>query len=350
MGCLRRTCFLPCEHPTCHGASRTMLPLIVMSAALAQGPTIQADLHLDTPTQLLNQGLSLDAPAGLEAGLAQLKAGGTNVVVQVLWPPRKTDHRARAQALMTTLEAEFAANSQVGLATSPAQARALVADGRIAMVVSMEGAHGLGSDDRWAESFLEFYSRGLRLLGLTWSFSNQFAGSSGDRGGGVTPVGWELIEMARARGVVLDVSHASRQTTMAVCKDSPAPVIASHSDAHALTAVARNLTDEEIRCIARTGGVIGLNFHAPFVGKGADVARVADHADHLAKVGGYGVVALGSDFDGFIKKPKGLEHAGKIPALWAELARRGWTEDQLRGVKGENFMRAWAAAQAAATR
>ncbi len=158
-----------------------------------------------------------------------------------------------------------------------------------------------------------------------------------------------LVGMARERGVVLDVSHASRQTTLEVCRGAKAPVIASHSDAWALTQVARNLTDEEIRCIADTGGVIGLNFHAPFVGPGADVARVADHADHLAKVGGHGVVALGSDFDGFIKKPVGLEHAGRVPALWAELVRRGWTEAQILGVKGENFMRAWAAVQAAAT-
>jgi len=155
--------------------------------------------------------------------------------------------------------------------------------------------------------------------------------------------------MARARGVVLDVSHASRATTLEVCKDAPAPVIASHSDAHALTAVARNLTDEEIRCIAATGGVIGLNFHAPFVGPGADISRVADHADHLARIGGHGVVALGSDYDGFIKKPKGLEHAGKVPALWAELRRRGWTDAEIRGAQGENFMRAWAAVQAVAT-
>ena len=78
----------------------------------------------------------------------------------------------------------------------------------------------------------------------------------------------------------------------------------------------------------------------------ATVARVADHADYLAKVGGHGVVALGSDFDGYIKKPIGLEDASKIPDLWAELRRRGWTEDQIRGIRGENFMRAWTVVRA----
>ena len=139
----------------------------------------------------------------------------------------------------------------------------------------------------------------------------------------------------------MDVSHSSRATTLAVCQDSPVPVIASHSDAHTLRAHPRNLTDEEIRCIADTGGVIGLNFHGPFVGSDADLAMVADHADHIAAIGGYEVVALGSDFDGYIRTPSGLEDASCLPALWAELRRRGWTEEQVRGVQGENFMRAW---------
>ena len=78
-------------------------------------------------------------------------------------------------------------------------------------------------------------------------------------------------------------------------------------------------------------------------GSGADVAKVADHADYLKKIGGAGVVALGSDFDGLIKTPEGLTDAGDIPNLWAELKRRGWTEDELRGVQGANFMRTWQA-------
>lgn len=355
MGCLRASCFLPCRLPTCHGPLQPMLQTLLMMGALAQGqvrppdtPPVQVDLHLDTPTQMLQRGIGLDSEDGLEAGLAQLRQGGTNVVVEVLWPPRRSEHHAHAVALMDTVADQIARMPELGLAKTPAEARALVAQDRVAVLVSMEGAHGLGGADDWAQSFREFYSRGLRLMGLTWSFSNRFAGSSGDRGGGVTEEGWALIALARSMGVVLDVSHASRETTMAVCKNSPAPVIASHSGAHALTQVARNLTDPEIRCIAATGGVIGLNFHAPFVGKGACVARVADHADHLAKIGGHGVVALGSDFDGFIKKPVGLEHAGLVPALWAELERRGWTQAQLAGVRGENFMRAWTAAQAAA--
>jgi membrane dipeptidase len=322
-----------------------MIAILFMASALAQSPEYRVDLHLDTPTQMLTKGLHFDAAQGLEASKAKLKAAGTNVVVQVLWPPRKSDHRARAFALLEVVEREVARDSDLVIAAEPAQAKAAVAAGQIAVLLSMEGAHGLGTDSDWAEVFGQFYSRGLRLLGITWSFSNRFAGASSDKGGGLTDEGLALVKLARERRVILDVSHASRETTLAICRDSPAPVIASHSNAHSLRGHVRNLTDEEIRCIARTGGVIGLNFHATFVGGvdggPANVSRVADHADYLAAVGGHGVVALGTDFDGYIKKPVGLEDAEKVPALWAELERRGWSPEQLRGAKGANFMRAW---------
>jgi membrane dipeptidase len=323
-----------------------MLLTILMASALAQSPVLQADLHLDTPTQMLTKGLHLDAKEGLEAGIPQLKAGGTNLVVEVLWPPRKTDHKKRTFALLEAVEKDVERLTDVHIAREPDEARSMVNAGHIAVLISIEGAHGLGTDADWQNTFNQFYERGLRLLGITWSFSNRFAGSSGDGGGGLTDEGRALVALAREKRVVLDVSHASIKTTMEICEGSPVPVIASHSDAKSLRNMKRNLTDAEIRCIADSGGVIGLNFHAPFVGPGANIAMVADHADYLAKVGGHGVVALGSDFDGYIKKPIGLEDASKIPSLWAELKLRGWTDAQIRGVQGENFMRAWTAVRA----
>lgn len=321
-----------------------MLLTLITAAAFAQSPEIQVDLHLDSPTQMFTKGLHLDAATGLEAGLPQLKAGGSNVVVEVLWPPRKTDHRKRAFDLLALMEREIARSADVELALEPADARRIAGDGRVAVLLSMEGAHGLGNGDDWRDVFAQMYDRGLRLLGVTWSFSNRFAGSSSDGGAGLTAEGKELVRLAREKRVVLDVSHASQETTMEICRNSEVPVIASHSNCKQLKPHLRNLSDDEIRCIASTGGVIGLNFHASFVGdrsNPATVSRVADHAVHMAKVGGHGVVALGSDFDGYIRKPVGLEDASKVPALWAELKLRGWTDEQIRGVKGENFMRVW---------
>ncbi len=314
--------------------------LATLGGATAFATPVRADLHLDTPSQLLAQNLPLDAPTGLEAGLVQLRAGGTNLAVMVLWPPRKADHKAHSFALLDRLDQEIGRIDGVEKALHPSGARALIEAGNTAVLISLEGAHGLG-DGPWEPVFDELHRRGLRVLGLSWSFSNRFAGSSGDQGGGLTDAGRALVQRAQGAGVLIDLSHASRQTTLEVCQATPVPVIASHSNAFRQRGHARNLTDEEIRCIAEKGGVIGLNFHAPFVGLGADVAQVADQADALAQVGGHGVVALGSDFDGFIQTPKGLEDASKLGALWAELARRGWTEAQLEGLRGENFMRAW---------
>jgi len=321
-----------------------VIPTLLLGAALAV--PIQADLHLDTPTQLHRKDLPLDAPSGLEGGLAQLRAGGTNLAVEVLWPPRNVDHRAHTFKLLERLEAEDARLDGIALARSPDQARRIADQGGIAYVLALEGAHGLGED--WQATLDELQGRGLVILGLTWSMSNDFAGSSGDAGGGLTEAGRALVAHARTQGLLLDLSHASTATTLEVCRGAPAPVIASHSNAAALRSHARNLSDEEIRCIAATGGVIGLNFHAPFVGGSRDVSAVADHADHIARIGGHGAVALGSDYDGLITTPEGLADASAIPALWQELRRRGWTEQQLAGIRGENFLRAWSGALAAA--
>jgi membrane dipeptidase len=307
---------------------------------------MQADLHLDTPTQLHRRKVGLDA-TGLEAGLAQLRAGGTNLAVMALWPPRTTDGEAHVDALLTRMEAEDARLDDVVLVRSPAEARAAAAAGRVGIVYALEGGHGI---DRSGIIGLErLHARGLALLGLTWTFDTRWAGSSGGGGTGLTAEGRALVDAANRLGVLLDVSHASRATTLEVCARSHAPVVASHSDTHALTPHPRNLHDDEIRAIAATGGVIGVNLHRPFLGGTGDLARAADHATHLKRIGGPGVVALGTDFDGLIVPPRDLRDAGGLGALWPLLAARGWTASEVEGLRGANFLRAWEAARNAAS-
>ena len=307
------------------------------------GVAMQADLHLDTLTGCYTKGLTLDAASGLEASLPLLRAGGTNVAVFALWPPRNVNHPARVDALLDLYEREDARLDGLALAHSADEARDIVGAGRVAAVISLEGAHGLAED--WRADLDQLYGRGLRMLGLTWSFSNRFAGSSSDGGGGLTEEGRALVTRAQELGVLVDVSHASRRTTLDVCAVSKAPVVASHSDAHALAGRERNLSDEEIRCIAATGGVIGLNLHATFLGGTQDLAQAVRQLTYLRDVGGDGVVALGSDYDGLIHTPTGLPDAGTLPRLWAALRTQGWDDAQIAGVRGENFMRAWSAAQ-----
>lgn len=307
-------------------------------APVGHAADIQADLHLDTPTQLHRKKVGLDA-AGLEAGVPQLRAGGTNLAVMVLWPPRDAKWEAHVETLLATMEREDARLDGVTLARSPSEARAIAAQGGVALVYALEGAHGI--DTTGVEGLRALHARGLALLGLTWSFSNRYAGSSGDGGGGLTAEGRALVAEANRLGVVLDLSHASKATTLEVCAASKVPVLASHSNAAGVRAHARNLTDEEIGCIAATGGVIGLNLHGTFLGTPSDVRKAADHVEHLRKVGGIGVVALGSDFDGLITPPPDVATASALGVLWDELRRRGWTDPELQAVRGENFLRAW---------
>ena len=312
---------------------------VLLSTAAAWATPVQADLHLDTPTQLHRKKVDIDAP-GLEAGLDQLKAAGTNLAVEVLWPPRNADHVAHTLALLERLESAIATQDALQIVRSPTEAQAAADTGRIGVLVALEGTHGLEAGD-WRSSLQGLQDRGLGMVGLTWSFSTPFAGSSGDGGGGLTEKGHALVAHCQATGLIVDLSHASRDTTLEVCSTSKVPVIASHSNAHTLAPHARNLSDDEIRCIAATGGVIGLNLHGPFVGGERNLGAVVAQANHLAHVGGHGVVALGSDYDGLIQPVEGLPNASHLPELWRALQTAGWTEEQIRGVRGENFLRAW---------
>ncbi len=320
--------------------------LFLAAVLTARAADIQADLHLDTPTMLYRNKVGLDG-AGLEAGLSQLRAGGTNLAVMVLWPPREASWAAHVESLLSILEREDARLDAVTLARSPEDARRIADAGGIALVYSLEGAHGIATTG--IAGLRALHARGLALLGLTWSFSNRFAGSSGDGGGGLTADGRALVDEAQRLGVLIDLSHASTATTLDVCRASSAPVIASHSDAAGVRAHARNLTDEEIGCIAATGGVVGLNLHSTFLGSPADVKKAADHVEYVRKVGGIGAVALGSDFDGLIKAPADLQTAADLGRIWDELRRRGWTDVEIQAVRGENFLRAWAVARSLAS-
>ena len=320
-----------------------MLNWLFLLLAAPSGMRIQADLHLDTPTQFHRKGLALDAPTGLEGGLAQLKEGGTNLAVEVLWPPRGMDPRAHVYGLMERLQIEDQRLDEIVLVKSPQRANREIQSGRIAMLIAIEGAHGLG-EQNWEATLDDLHRQGLSILGLAWSFSNQFAGSSGDGGGGLTALGRSLVASARKMGILLDVSHASKQTVMETCEGSPVPVIASHSNAQGIHDHPRNLSNEEILCIAETGGVIGLNFHRPFLGGSQDINQVVAHANHIAALAGHQSLALGSDFDGLIQPAHGLPTSAQLGSLWSALRSSGWTRAQIDGLQGENFFRAWSAA------
>jgi membrane dipeptidase len=305
-------------------------------------PAWSVDLHVDTLTELADRSVGFDDP-GLQSGIPAMVQGGTNVVVNVLWPPREGEHEPYTFSQLDRFEKELAAvSSKMALARSPAEADEIVASGRIATLLALEGAHGIETSG--VEALQKLHARGLTMLGLTWSLSNRFAGSSGDKGAGLTEEGRALVAEAERLGVLLDLSHASRQTTLEVCAVAKSPLVASHSNARSSHDVPRNLSEEELVCIAKSGGLVGVMFHGPFVAEGAvGIEQVADQVDALVRAAGVEHVGLGSDYDGDIQTAAGLEGAGKLPALWAELRERGYTEEQLAQMRGGNFRRVWSA-------
>ena len=159
-------------------------------------------------------------------------------------------------------------------------------------------------------------------------------------------------------GMIVDVSHVSDETFWDALEATRAPVIASHSSARAIAPHPRNLSDRMLRAVAANGGVVMINFSVLYLdprkitpwklisnwvvhlgGSETSVSQVADHVDHVVRVAGVEHVGLGSDFDGAPFLPTGLEHVGELPNLTLELVRRGYSEQDVRKILGENLLR-----------
>jgi membrane dipeptidase len=234
--------------------------------------------------------------------------------------------------------------------------------GRIASILGMEGGHAIENS---LGALRAFYDLGARYLTLTHGATIDWADSATDeaRHGGLTAFGREVVREMNRLGMLVDLSHVSPAVMSQVLDLSDAPVIFSHSSARALTDHPRNVPDPILRRMPGNGGVVMVTFVPSFVNEAvrthqgpretaprATLADVADHIDHVRRVAGVDFVGIGSDFDGISSTPVGLEDVSTFPALFAELSRRGWTEEDLRKLAGENLLRAWRAGDAVARR
>lgn len=210
----------------------------------------------------------------------------------------------------------------------------------LAGLLSIEGGEALEGS---LSALRMLYKLGLRCIGLTWNQRNRIAEGVGDclSGGGLTIFGRELIREMNKLGVIVDVSHLSEPGFWDVIKYSSKPIIASHSNAKAICNHVRNLTDEQIKALAKNGGVMGMNFYRSFVKDGQDVTveHLIDHIDHICNLVGPDHVGIGSDFDGITSAPDGLEDVSCIPILTEGLVKRGYDDESIKKVLGENYMR-----------
>lgn len=165
------------------------------------------------------------------------------------------------------------------------------------------------------------------------------------KGLGLTEFGIKVILEMNRLGMMVDISHVAHSTMNAVLNVTQAPVLFSHSSSNALCAIERNVPDSVLKRLDETDGVVMVNFYNNFVqcdsSKEATLLDVADHVDHIAALAGKDRVGLGADYNGIEKTPAGLEDVSKYPDLLSELARRGWTDDELVGLAGKNLLRVW---------
>jgi len=209
---------------------------------------------------------------------------------------------------------------------------------------AFEGAGPLADDP---EALLLWAKRGLRIVGLVHTYANELASSSGDREPkpfGLTEKGKVFVRRAFALGLILDVSHASDRAVediLSLANEAHGVVVATHSNARALADHPRNLTDAQIRAIAATGGVIGVNFHGPFLARGrrARLRDVVQQFQHLRRTVGIDHLAIGSDFEGDIRPPDELRDASRFPELASALLRAGFVPDEVRKIFSQNALR-----------
>ncbi len=227
------------------------------------------------------------------------------------------------------------------LATTAADVEQAKAEGKVAGVLSLEGAEALEGDLAMLRTF---YRLGLRALGLTWNWRNQAADGQGESrtGGGLTEFGVALVREANRLGLILDIAHLAPAGVRDVLELSEAPVVASHANARALCDHHRNLTDEQLAGIAASGGLVGVTYVPPFLAQerqDASLEKVLDHIDYIVKTIGLDHVGLGSDFDGFDGVLPGLEDVSHLPALTAGLVARGYSDEKVAQILGGNYLR-----------
>ncbi|MCI0183661.1 dipeptidase [Sulfoacidibacillus ferrooxidans] len=207
-------------------------------------------------------------------------------------------------------------------------------------ILSLEGADALNGR---MSVLYTLFQLGVRLIGLTWNGSNCVADGVGEsRGAGLTQFGRDVVKTMRTLGMVVDVSHLAPRGVWDVLDLYQGPVVASHSNAMAVFAHRRNLTDDQIRAIAASGGVIGATFVPSFIGS-SEVLTTDDllkHIDHLLNVAGEDAVALGSDFDGIETTLRDLRNGSDYPHLLQKI-ERNYGSRVLAKVAGENWLRVY---------
>ncbi|XP_042255275.1 dipeptidase 2 isoform X1 [Thunnus maccoyii] len=216
---------------------------------------------------------------------------------------------------------------------------------KIACLISIEGGHSIDSS---LPALRMFYQLGVRSMALTHTCNTPWAESSSKlynvyqrRNTSLTLFGKAVVKEMNRLGMIVDLSHSSWGTALAVLNHSQSPVIFSHSSSHSICNHSRNVPDWLLHELKKNRGLIMVNLHDKFISCSdkANIFDVADHFDHIKSVIGAESIGIGGDFEGAVSFPQGLEDVSKYPALIQELLQRNWTENELADVLRRNFLR-----------
>ena len=301
------------------------------------------DAHCDTLSRCARTGEPLRRNGG-QLDLLRLRAFGRAAQVFAIFcdgGKAPADGLFAECARQRTLFArELAKNADLAApCRTAAEAERANATGRVAAFLSCEGGELLDCDPEKLDWAAE---AGIRAVNLTWNRANALAGAHGDEPErGLSARGRAFVRAAQRRDILIDVSHCSDAAFWDLLRVTEKPIIATHSNARALCAHTRNLTDDMARAIAETGGVVGLNLYAPFVA--ADAAAPLDallrHVEHFAALCGETHLCLGADLDGCDTLAGGFRGVQDMPLLWRALRGRGWETPALENLFFNNLLR-----------
>jgi membrane dipeptidase len=365
--------------------------------------SIVVDTHNDITSPLIDEGFDLgmrgddpNAKIKTHTDIRRMKAGGLGAEFFAIYVGKEFVNKKASEgggAARRALDMIDVVNEQIRrhpeslqAASTAADIRRIVKNGKIAALMGIEGGHAIEDSLR---TLRQFYKLGVRYMTLTHTNTNDWADSEGDANNanvkhhnGLTDFGRDVVHEMNRLGMMIDVSHVADKTFYDVIASTQAPVIASHSSCRAIANHTRNMTDDMLKAMGKNGGVVMVNFYDGFLdprkaemtlrartledelkGKYPDdpkrvqteleawrkandpgktpLSVLIDHIDHVAKVAGIDHVGIGSDFDGvpFTGLPEGMEDISKLPTITYELMKRGYSDADIKKVLGENLLR-----------
>ncbi|MEL6254430.1 MAG: dipeptidase [Bacteroidota bacterium] len=393
----------------CQSETETTNPeeKLVQKALEIHDRVLTVDTHADTPLRMIQPGFDMSErhdpnETGSKVDYPRMKEGGLDAIffaAFVAQDIRDDEGNTRAKDLclqmIDSVVTSTTRNSDiVGLAINPDDAYALEKEGKRAIYIGIENGYPIGDDLSNVELY---YNKGIRYITLVHSSNNDLADSAtdpeGPEHGGISEFGSEVVKEMNRLGIMVDVSHGNDSVFYDAIAMSKAPIIASHSNARAVTPHDRNMTDEMLKLMAENGGVVQLTMLADYLRTAppnpvrdsavaalrasmkppaemtteersalrksfqelnekypappATVEHVADHIDHIVKVAGIDHVGIGCDFDGG-GGIEGVFDASEVMNITIELVKRGYTEEQIEKIWGGNLIRVFKEVQAVA--